>query len=67
MSSVCLGVVWVQCFLEGMSNIHWTPPYSTQLRVTLTNDNNKIFKALQAVEPAGRINFVTGVRIAHVS
>ncbi|XP_064382965.1 26S proteasome non-ATPase regulatory subunit 4-like [Halichondria panicea] len=39
----------------------------TQLRVTLTNDNNKIFKALQAVEPAGRINFVTGVRIAHLS
>ncbi len=48
-------------------NIHLTPPHSTQLRVTLTNDNNKIFKALQAVEPAGRINFVTGVRIAHVS
>ena len=35
--------------------------------MTLTNEANKIFKALQAVEPEGKINFITGIRIAHVS
>ena len=39
---------------------------STQVRVTLTNDSNKIFKALQSVEPKGNVNFTTGIRIAHV-
>jgi len=37
------------------------------VRVTLTNDLNKIFKALQVLEPKGKVNFVTGIRIAHVS
>lgn len=39
---------------------------SSQVRVTLTNDPNKIFKALQSVEPKGDVNFITGIRIAHV-
>ena len=40
---------------------------SAQVHVTLTNDNNKVFKALQSLEPKGNIRFITGVRIAHVS
>ena len=40
---------------------------STQVHVTLTPDQNKIFKALQPMEPNGSVNFVTGIRIAHVS
>lgn len=40
---------------------------STQVHVTLTTDQNKIFKALQPLEPKGTINFVTAIRIAHVS
>lgn len=39
----------------------------TQVRVTLTNDSNKIFKALQSVELSGAVNFVTGIRIAHLA
>ena len=35
--------------------------------MTLTSDQNKIFKALQPLEPKGSINFVTSLRIAHVS
>ena len=35
--------------------------------MTLTADQNKIFKALQPLEPKGSINFVTSLRIAHVS
>ena len=41
--------------------------FSTHVCVTLTNDPNKIFKALQGIEPKGVVNFVTGIRIAHVS
>lgn len=40
---------------------------STQVHVTLTTDQNKIFKALQPLEPKGNVNFVTAIRIAHVS
>ncbi len=62
---VCTCVVW--CVHLSLYMLLWTaPPYSSQLHVTLTNDNNKVFKALQSVEPVGKINFVTGVRIAHV-
>ena len=35
--------------------------------MTLTIDQNKIFKALQPLEPKGSVNFVTSIRIAHVS
>ena len=41
--------------------------HSTQVHVTLTNDTNKIFKALQGLEPKGAVKFITGLRIAHVS
>ena len=42
--------------------------FSTQVHVTLTTDRNKIFKALQPLEPKpGTINFVTAIRIAYVS
>lgn len=34
--------------------------------MTLTNEANKIFKALQSVELKGCVNFITGIRIAHV-
>lgn len=40
--------------------------HSTQVHVTLTNDTNKIFKALQSLEPKGAMKFITGLRIAHV-
>ena len=40
---------------------------SAQVHVTLTSDQNKIFKALQSLEPKGSINFITSLRIAHVS
>lgn len=39
----------------------------TQVHVTLTTDQNKIFKALQPLEPKGTINFVTAIRIAHLA
>lgn len=45
---------------------HVFSPFSTQVRVTLTNEANKIFKALQVVQPKGAVNFITGIRIAHV-
>ena len=43
------------------------PSHSAQVHVTLTSDQNKIFKALQPLEPKGSVNFVTSLRIAHVS
>lgn len=39
----------------------------TQVHVTLTMDQNKIFKALQPLEPKGSVNFVTAIRIAHLT
>ena len=60
----------LQCECEFLLLCHCTylsPPSSTAVRVTLTNDLNKIFKSLQSLEPKGKINFVTGIRIAHVS
>ena len=59
-----------------LSSIHYSlshntihvPHYnSTQVHVTPTNDTNKIFKALQSLEPKGAMKFITGLRIAHVS
>lgn len=41
--------------------------FSTQVRVPLTNDYNKISKNLQALEPKGAMKFIIGIRIAHVS
>ncbi|CAI8050696.1 26S proteasome non-ATPase regulatory subunit 4 [Geodia barretti] len=38
-----------------------------QVHVTLTSDQNKIFKALQPLEPKGSVNFVTSLRIAHLA
>ena len=40
---------------------------STQVRVPLTNDYNKIAKNLYEVEPKGMMKFIVGIRIAHVS
>ena len=48
-------------------NVQLLSSLSTQVRVTLTNDLSKIFKALQQLEPKGKVNFITGLRIAHVS
>lgn len=59
-SSVCEFLLLCHC-------TYLSPPSSTAVRVTLTNDLNKIFKSLQSLEPKGKINFVTGIRIAHVS
>ena len=62
----------VKVFLKIFSNIlsfvvtHVCFHCSTQVHVTLTNDTNKIFKALQMLEPKGSVNFITGIRIAHV-
>jgi 26S proteasome regulatory subunit N10 len=39
----------------------------TQVHVTLTTDQNKIFKALQPLEPKGSVKFVTAIRIAHLT
>ena len=59
----------LQCMLAGGFTLllYLPPPSSTAVRVTLTNDLNKIFKSLQTLEPKGKVNFVTGIRIAHVS
>lgn len=40
---------------------------STEVRVPLTTDYNKIAKNLQLVEPKDEVKFITGIRIAHVS
>ncbi len=40
---------------------------SSEVLTTLTTDVGKVMAKLQQVQPKGEVNFVTGVRIAHVS
>ena len=35
--------------------------------VTLTTDSGKVLAKLHAVQPTGSINFIQGIKIAHVS
>ena len=39
----------------------------TEVLVTLTSDVNRVLARLHQVQPKGDINFITAVRVAHVS
>ena len=41
--------------------------FSTKVLATLTTDSVRILSKLYHVQPEGTVNFLTGVRIAHVS
>ena len=41
--------------------------YRTEVLVTLTTDVGKLLSKLNQVRPRGNINFVSAIRIAHVS
>ena len=51
-------------FMNSGSFFH--PNSSSEVVTTLTTDVGKVMAKLQQVQPKGEVNFVTGVRIAHV-